>query len=243
MATANQTADCVAGAVPARRASLHQEVLGHVRDFIVQGHLRPGERISERDLCETLQVSRTPLREALKVLAAEGLVELLPNRGAHVRRFTAADARHLFEALAGLEFATGQLACERITDQSIAAVEQLHYAMYAHYMRRELPEYFRLNQAIHDAFLSAADSPALEAASRGLDSRIRQLRYAANQVQRDRWGDAMREHEQMLDALRRRDGQELGLLLFHHMRRKCEAACEGLLADAVADATEQAHAA
>jgi DNA-binding GntR family transcriptional regulator len=243
MATANQTADCVAWAAPARRASLHQEVLGHVRDFIVQGHLRPGERISERYLCETLKVSRTPLREALKVLAAEGLVELLPNRGAHVRRFTAADARHLFEALAGLEFATGQLACERITDEGIAAVEQLHYAMYAHYMRRELPDYFRLNQAIHDAFLSAADSPALEAASRGLDSRIRQLRYAANQVQRDRWGDAMREHEQMLDALRRRDGQELGLLLFHHMRRKCEAACEGLLADAVAEATEPAHAA
>jgi DNA-binding GntR family transcriptional regulator len=208
--------------------SLHAEVLALVRRFIVEGHLAPGDRIVERTLCATLAVSRTPLREALKVLAAEGLVDLLPNRGAVVRRISVREVRHLFEAFAGLEFTTGVLACERISSAAIAEIEQLHYAMYERYMRRDIVGYFRLNQAIHDAFLRAAESPVLETMSRNLASRIQQLRFTANQLERDRWGDAMREHEQMLDALQRRDGNTLGGALFAHMRRKCEAACEGI---------------
>jgi DNA-binding GntR family transcriptional regulator len=208
--------------------SLHAEILARVRRFIVEGNLAPGDRIVERTVCATLAVSRTPLREALKVLAAEGLVDLLPNRGAVVRTISVREARHLFEAFAGLEFATGMLACERISGAAVAEIEQLHYAMYERYMRSDIGEYFRLNQAIHDAFLRAAESPALEAMSRNLSGRIQQLRFTANQLERDRWGEAMREHEQMLDALQRRDGNALGRALFEHMRRKCEAACEGI---------------
>jgi DNA-binding GntR family transcriptional regulator len=199
--------------------SLYAEVLTRVRQFIIEGNVMPGERIIERHLCATLAVSRTPLREALKVLAAEGLVDLLPNRGAVVRTMSVREVRHLFEAFAGLEFATGMLACERISDAAITEVTQLHYAMYDRYMRKDIVEYFRLNQAIHEAFLSATESPALQAMSRNLSARIQQLRFTANQLERDRWGEAMREHESMLDALQRRDGNALGRALFEHMRR------------------------
>jgi DNA-binding GntR family transcriptional regulator len=220
--------------------TLHAEVLVRVRRFIVEGNLAPGDRIIERQLCGALEVSRTPLREALKVLAAEGLVDLLPNRGALVRRMSASEARHLFEAFAGLEFATGVLACERISPDAITEIERLHYAMYERYMRRDIVEYFRLNQAIHEAFLRAAESPALEAMSRNMSARLQQLRFTANQLERDRWGEAMREHEQMLEALQRRDGDALGRALFEHMRRKCAAACEGI---AEQSKPEEVHAA
>ena len=110
-------------------ASLHDDVLGRLRDFVVEGHLPSGARIPERELCARFAVSRTPLREALKVLAAEGLVELLPNRGARVRAFTEAGIRHLFEVIAGLDFVAGRLACVRISDEDIAAVERLHLDM------------------------------------------------------------------------------------------------------------------
>jgi DNA-binding GntR family transcriptional regulator len=217
-----------AATVAPQPASLHEGLLSRLRDFIVEGHLAPGSRVPERELCLQMSVSRTPLREALKVLAAEGLIELLPNRGARVRRFTEADVRNLFDVVAGLEFTAGRLACEKITDDGISAIEELHYQMYTHYVRRELPEYFKLNQKIHESLVEAANNSILLSQYNSLSALIRQVRFSANLTHRDRWGDAMREHEAMVDALRRRAGEELGLLLFEHIRRKREAACEYL---------------
>lgn len=208
--------------------SLHADLVSQLRDFIVEGHLPAGIRVPERELCESFKVSRTPLREALKVLAAEGLIELLPNRGARVRAFSETDIRNLFQVIAGLDFVAGRLVCERITDAGIAEIERLHLEMYTHYLRGELADYFRLNQQIHQAIVDAAGNPVLSANYVKLNAAVRRLRYSANLVHRDRLGDAMREHEQIIDALRRRAGEDLSLLMFEHMQRKCEAVCEYL---------------
>jgi DNA-binding GntR family transcriptional regulator len=210
------------------RDNLHDDLLSRLRDFIVEGHLPPGGRIPERHLCEVFHVSRTPLREALKVLAAEGLVELLQNKGARVRQFTEKDIKDCFEVLAALESAAGRLACSRITDDEIAAIEQMHYEMYGHYMRRELPEYFRLNQAIHEKLVAASGNDALRATYRTFTARMRQLRYSANVLASERWGQAMREHENMIDALRRRNGEELATILFEHLLNKWRATADSL---------------
>src|SRR6201989_2564891 len=87
--------------------SLHDEILNRLRDHIVEGNIPDGGRIPERQLCEMLGISRTPLREALKVLAAEGLIELLPNRGARVRQLSATDIAELFDVMGGLECRAG----------------------------------------------------------------------------------------------------------------------------------------
>src|SRR5258708_39543839 len=87
--------------VEAEPTSLHADVVNQLRDFIVEGHLSPGSRVPERELCERFKMSRTPLREALKVLAAEGLIDLWPNRGARVRQFSELDIRNLFEMISG----------------------------------------------------------------------------------------------------------------------------------------------
>lgn len=212
--------------IDSRPASLHDDILGRLRDFIVEGHLAPGARIPERDLCARFEISRTPLREALKVLAAEGLIELLPHRGARVRQFKEADIRNLFEVIAGLDFAAGRLACARISDDGVTAIERIHLEMYAAYLRRELAEYFRLNQMIHQAIVDAAGNPVLSANYATANAAVRRLRFSANLVNRDRLGDAMREHEAIIDALRRRAGDELGLLMFAHMQTKSDAVCE-----------------
>jgi DNA-binding GntR family transcriptional regulator len=207
---------------------LHADLVSQLRDFVVEGHLAPGSRIPERELCEKFGVSRTPLREALKVIAAEGLIELLPNRGARVRQFSETDIRNLLEVLGGLDFVAGRLACARITDGAIAAIEQMHLEMYTYYLRRELADYFRLNQKIHQAIIDAAANPVLSANFASLNSIVRRLRYSANLVHRDRLSEAMREHEQIVDALKRRSADELGLLMFQHLQSKCEAICEYL---------------
>src|ERR1700738_2048711 len=93
------------------RISLHDETVSRLRAMILEGELLPGSRIAERELCDRFGISRTPLREALKVLAAEGLVELLPHRGARVSRLSDHELRDAFEIVSALEALAGELAC------------------------------------------------------------------------------------------------------------------------------------
>src|ERR1700681_2922801 len=119
-------------------SSLHDETLTRLRDYIVEGSIPDGGRVPERELCAMFGISRTPLREALKVLASEGLVDLLPNRGARVRQLSEHELGELFDVMGGLEALAGRLACEKITDEEIAEIERLHYEMYGFYLRRDM---------------------------------------------------------------------------------------------------------
>ena len=210
-------------------AWLHADLLERLRNYIVEGNLAEGGRIPEKQLCDLYGVSRTPLREALKVLAAEGLIELLPNRGARVKSLSIRDIKELFDLMGGLEALAGRLACEHIGDDDLAKIERLHHEMYAHYLRGDHSPYFRCNQLIHEAILEVAGSDALTAAYKSLSGRIRRLRYAANLDHKgERWSAAVREHELILDALRRKAGPELATILFEHLRRSHAAAIRHL---------------
>jgi DNA-binding GntR family transcriptional regulator len=210
-------------------ASLHEAIVSRLRDFLVEGGLEDGARIPERQLCDMLSISRTPLREALKVLAAEGIVELLPNRGARVRKLGPGDLVDLFDVIGGLEALAGRLACERITNEEVAEIERLHHEMYGFYLHRDVQGYFRLNQQIHRRILAAARNTILSNTYTSFAGMARRVRYSALLAKkRDRWGDAMREHEAILDALRRRAGEELGNVLFLHLRSTQDAAAQDL---------------
>ncbi len=203
--------------------SVFAQVLERVRDYMVQGNIQGGERVPERQLCEMLGVSRTPLREALKALASEGLVELLPNRGARVRRIGRSEIRELFEILAGLEALAGRLAAERMSEKDLAEMEALHLQMYGCYLARDLADYFRLNQRIHGLIVKATENAALAGTYETFTRRLAPYRYAANtDVYGARWSDAMREHEAMLEFLKRRDGAGMADLMYHHLMHKAE---------------------
>ncbi len=208
--------------------TLHTDLLAGLRDLINQGELVPGARVPERALCERFGISRTPLREALKVLAAEGLVHLLPNRGARIATLDDDHLGHLFEVIGLLEAEGGRLACARITPDALAEIQGLHYRMVAHFLRRELPEYFALNQAIHAAILEAAGNPVLTATHSSLAGRITRARYLANRIHPGRWQQAMDEHEAILAALIARDGAVLGPLLAQHLANKRDIIMEAL---------------
>ena len=210
-------------------SSLHDEILARLRDYIVEGNIPDGGRVPERQLCAMFGISRTPLREALKVLASEGLVDLLPNRGARVRQLSERELGELFDVMGGLEGLAGRLACENITDEEITEIERSHYEMYGFYLRRDMHGYFQVNQLIHQKIVEASRNAALLATYTNFAGRIRRIRYSANFARkRERWGEAMREHEMILDALRRRAGSELSDILFHHLRNKRTAAIEHL---------------
>ena len=133
------------------RLALHDQVVARLRAMLVEGRIAPGAKLNERELSEQLRVSRTPLREAIKLLAAEGLVDLLPNRGAVAVKLTEADVQNTFEVLAMLEGMAGELAAQRISVEELAELRALHYEMLACHARRDLSGYYRLNAAIHTA--------------------------------------------------------------------------------------------
>src|ERR1700682_2844114 len=117
------------------RRSLHDELAMRLRDMIVEGALKPAQKVPEAELCERFGVSRTPMREALKVMAAEGLVNLLPNRGAVVAKITQQEIDELFPIMGALEALAGELACARIDERALAEIRRLHQTMVEHYNR------------------------------------------------------------------------------------------------------------
>jgi len=204
------------------KASLHNEAVARIRDMIMEGQLEPGTKVSEKDLCELFGISRTPLREALKVLASEGVIVLLPHRGARVAQLTGKDMADLFQVMGSLEGLAGELACARITEEAVNEIRALHHEMLAHYTRGDRIAYFAANQAIHEAIIAAADNSVLTAMYEGLRGRIRPARFMAN-FTRERWDQAVREHGEILEALSRRDGVRLRNLLQEHLRHKYQA--------------------
>ena len=159
------------------------------------------------------------MREAIKTLAAEGLVELLPNRGAVAASLSAEDVIHTFEVMACLEAQSGWLAAERVTDQELAEIKALHFEMMAAFTRRDLSNYYRLNAAIHRAMNAAAKNPILTATYEQVNARLQALRFKSNQDE-DKWKSAVLEHEQMIDALDKRDGRALQDILLKHLHNK-----------------------
>jgi DNA-binding GntR family transcriptional regulator len=204
------------------RQILHVAVAQRLRTMIMEGDLAPGTRLNERVLCDLLQVSRTPLREAFKVLAADGLVTLLPNRGAEVVVLSTDTVNHLFEMMGALEAMSGELACQRITEAELNEIRALHFEMLACHARRDLPNYYALNRRIHDAINAAARNPILEETYRRINLRIQALRFRSN-FDHDKWDMAVREHGAMLDALAKRDGAALRDILRAHLEHKHDA--------------------
>lgn len=215
---------------PSKRGQRSVYAAQRIRDLIVSGELPAGERIPERVITERLGISRTPLREALKILEAEGLVQISPNRGAEVVRLSMSDVEAIIEMLIGMELQAAELACVRATDAQIAHAEVLHDQMNEAYRQEDLLKYFNLNQAIHEQIFVCAHNSALLRIYRSEGTRIRRYRFASNR-DTSRWPRAVQEHEQILDALKQRAGPLLRELLRAHHLNGWEATSRVLGAD------------
>lgn len=209
------------------RETLQQRVATRLREMLIQGVLAPGSKLNERELCERLDVSRTPLREAVRMLAAEGLVTLDPGRGAFAAVLTPADIEHTFNVIAVLEGLAAKCAAERITAQELAELRALQLEMQATFERRDLPNYYRINARIHDAISQAARNPVLRATWQQINARLHAVRFRSNQDEK-KWARALQEHADMISALESRDAAEMRRLLVEHLHRKRDAVLEQL---------------
>ena len=210
-------------AVP--RPVLHHEVGQRLRQLIVEGDIAPGAKLNERELCERLKVSRTPLREAIKTLAAEGLVALLPNRGAVAAQMSEAEVAMTFEVIAGLEGQSGELAAQRIEAAEVAEIKALNFEMRAAHTRADLPTYYRINARIHNLINAAARNTVLSQTYLTVNARLQALRFRSN-FDPLKWQRAVDEHDRMVEALAARDAAGLRRILVQHLEHKRDAVLE-----------------
>lgn len=210
-----------------RKPPLHEKVESQIREMIVRGLVEPGERLVEAKLCSQLKISRTPLREALKVLASEELVEIFPHRGARVALMNIEQSRQLFEAIAAIESAAAELATARMTDDELNCLVEMNEEMKQYARENDIKSYFDLNTLIHKSIISYSRNSVLLNTYEVLVSRVSRGRYRALGSP-GRLAEAIREHDAVIEAFRRRDSSAAAMAWKVHLNRTGDAMCRSL---------------
>jgi len=198
-----------------RGTGMYAAIAERLREMILEGELPPGEHIDEKALCEQFDISKTPLREALKTLVTEGHVTHRQHMGFQVAPINKDEIAAIFEVLHGLEETAGRLAAQRIDDKQMKVLLERHRTMEAYHREGRRTAYYRANQKVHQHIVDVADNPVLSDLYASLMSKIHRARGAAN-ADVLRWGESLGEHGEILDALSRRDGACLARLLREH---------------------------
>jgi DNA-binding GntR family transcriptional regulator len=193
----------------------HKDAVALLREMILSGELAPGERLREVAISERLGMSRTPVREAFRTLAAEGLVELLPNRSVVVAELNESESIDVFAVLGTLEALAGQLACQRMTPEQLETLAELQGELEAHFRNLDRAGYIRANRAIHELMVEASRNAPLILAWRLILPRAERAR-SVNTLDRNRWATAVAEHRKIFAALAARDGALLSTLMQDH---------------------------
>ncbi|MFN4360840.1 MAG: GntR family transcriptional regulator [Hylemonella sp.] len=202
--------------------SLHEQVADTLRQEIFGGTLAPGSFVDEVALCERLEISRTPLREALKVLTAEGLVRHEPRRGCFVNEVTERDLDEIFPVIALLEGRCAHEAALRASDADLVALEILHDKLQKAARHKRIVDYYDTNYAIHEAIITLADNRWLAQVIGDLRkilklARLQQL-HAPGRLEQ-----SLSEHMAVFAALKARDAEGAEAAMRTHLTRQREA--------------------
>ncbi|WP_176083671.1 GntR family transcriptional regulator [Martelella sp. HB161492] len=205
-----------------KRAGLHEQVAERLRRMVLSGDVDAQERLNEVALSEALNVSRTPLREAIKLLASEGLLELLPGRGARVRHYSAAEIFDMFEVIAALERHATERAVETMNAATANALEATHEAMHRAFQKGDSRGYFRANQKVHSLIVGAGASAELMAMHAAITQKARYGR-SSTLTSEGRWQASLDEHDALMLAIRNRNAEAAGRAMLAHIRNTAKA--------------------
>jgi DNA-binding GntR family transcriptional regulator len=201
---------------PLRQSSLHEEVAARLRSMVFERQLTPGQWIDELALAEAWRISRTPLREALKVLAAEGLVTLVPRRGCQVTELSEDDADELFPVMALLEGRCAFEATQKAKPADLKELRRLHEQLERHAAAKNIDGYYRANHVFHSRVQELADNRWLDRATNDLRRFMRLLRGRQLNLE-GRIERSIEEHRELIKAIEQRDAQRAETLMHDHL--------------------------
>lgn len=195
---------------------LNVEAASRLREMIRTGKLKKGERVVEAELCEVLGISRTPLREALRLLSSEGLIRLVPNVGAYVGEPSLDEIRDMFQVMAVLEGMCARLAAMKMTPASLKRLEALHEKLEKLFRDGDREGYIAVNNLYHTLVQSLAGNKVLSDTINGLRDKI--LLYRYRQIfEEKRFEESINEHREILDAFRKGDPQNAEKVMANHL--------------------------
>jgi DNA-binding GntR family transcriptional regulator len=203
----------------------YEELRSILEQAIIKGELAPGTRLEEQELARRYGVSRTPVRETLRLLASTGLVEMRLRQGAVVATLTIPRLIQMFQVMAELEALCARLAARRIAPQTLRQMEESHRACAEALAANDAETFYEANRVFHEAVYAASSNPFLEEQTRALRNRVAPYRRYVT-YQPGRMIESVREHEAVLAAIRSGDGETAGRLMRDHVN---------LLGDSFAD--------
>jgi DNA-binding GntR family transcriptional regulator len=205
-----------------KKKTLHEEIANNLRELIMSGELQEGDKIKEDELCSLMGISKTPLREALRVLSVEGLIRLVPNRGSFVSTPTFEEIREMFDVMSVLEGVCARAAAAKMGAKDLATLEKLHERLEENYRRKAQREYIRINNQYHAFIQELAGNRTLNQIVNGLRQKILLYRYQSLNLP-ERFAQSIQEHRDLLEAFRKKDPKKAETLMRRHLKKQCDA--------------------
>jgi DNA-binding GntR family transcriptional regulator len=205
-----------------QKKTLHEEIADNLREMIMSGELSEGDKIKENELCDIMGISKTPLREALRVLSAEGLIRLIPNRGSYVTTATVEEIKEMFDVMIVLEGVCARTAVEKMSTQDLLKLEKLHQKLEKNFKRKDQKEYIHQNNLYHAFVQELAGNKTLNQIVNGLRQKILLYRFQSLNLP-GRFEQSIQEHRNLLAAFREKDPKKAERLMKSHLKKQCDA--------------------
>jgi len=209
------------------RSNYAEEVAAKLREDIVTGRLRPNERLVESNISRKMNMSRTPVREALKYLEMQGYLSRLPSGGLIVTDHSPSQIRNLYEIREALEIMALKLACQRGTQEQVDQAVELHERMHEVIRKRDVEQFIELNSAFHNALLSACGNEQLWTLLQTYRDQFFDRRLVRVFNVND-WRSMPKQHQKLLDAVRGRNPRLVENAVHEHVRTALRIAIERL---------------
>jgi DNA-binding GntR family transcriptional regulator len=182
-----------------RPVTLRERIVDFIKDSVISGRLKPGERVPEQEIAESFGISRTPIREAFRQLESEGFITVTPRKGAVVSPITDKDVSEFYEIKSLLEGYAAKTACVKLTPRDIKKLESLNSQMERCAEKDDVKGFFKLDNQFHDTFLKSCGNEKLCVLVHQLVQQFERFRITALSLP-GRMSDSVRQHREIIDA-------------------------------------------
>jgi len=197
------------------QTKLPDQVKDYIRKQVEKGLLRPGDRIIEKEICQTLGLSRTPVREAIIQLGSEGIVEMLPRKAIRIKRHSLKDIRDLYMIISALEADAAEAAVDKFTPEDISVQEKLYGQMRLAHQKNDFARYKELNDRSHCLLVDKANNKILVELLANLKKRFFDFPLILSGV--PEWQNLMlNDHSMLIELLKKKDKVGIRKLIKEH---------------------------
>lgn len=187
-----------------KHLTLREKILETIRDAIIAGALKPGEKVAEPELAERFGISRTPIREAFRQLESEGYLTVIPRKGAVVVSFTERDVEEFYAIKSILEGYAANKACEYLTPRELDKLQTINTKLHNLASQADIKNFFKIHNDFHELFIRAAGNEKLHDLIMNLVGKFQRLRIASLSLP-GRMLISVEEHEKIIEAFRKKD--------------------------------------